>query len=178
MPSPCVDWLVVNEDRATVFIQLRWKPVQNKCDRMYFNTIMQYLKRHMIGVLAELAVWCGRDKDPRLCRRSRFSLFYKLPSLSRLLVHLPLSCAHTSPLAFLPLTSYLFFFLPPPPSPIGSEWTTRPAMSSFVFSRPLSLRPSFLLPAPGPVCSCLGAAVLKWVTNTDKETQAAIRFTK
>lgn len=123
---------------------------------------MRHLKRHMIGVLAELAAWCGRDKEPRLCRRSRFSLFYKLPSLSRLLVHLPLSCSHTSPLAFLPLTSYLFFL--PPPSPIGSEWTTRPAMSPFVFSRPLSLRPSLLLPA-------LSARVWEQLCLSESRTQ-------
>lgn len=67
------------------------------------------------------------------------------------------------------------------PSGRGSLWYLYSSFLALLFFLPILLVPLFLhlpslLPAPSPACSCLGAAVLKWVTNTAKEAQAASRF--
>lgn len=132
---------------------------------MHFNTITSHRKRLTIGPSV--------PRDTAVTKRfSRFSFRYKLPSPSRLWVHLPLSCTQH----FLPLAPYR---APPSsksaPSGRGSLWYLYPSFLALFFFLLLSLPPT-VLPAPSPACSRLRAAVLKWVTNAAIEAQAASRF--
>lgn len=75
--------------------------------------------------------------------RARFSLFFLFffykPFLSFLLVHLPLSCAHTS----LHISLCTVFF-----PHLSSEWTAQLVMSILVLSHPL-FRPLSAMSLPG-----------------------------
>lgn len=97
-----------------------------------------------------------RWQRPTSVLGARFSLFYKLPFLYFLLAHLLLH-------VLTPLNSSLivcFFHL-------SSEWTAQLVMSILVVSHTLSF--SFP-PSLSDVFSCSGAAVLKWVRYTDRDT--------
>lgn len=96
--------------------------------------------------------------------RTRFRVFYKLPISCFFYWSICLSHVLTLLNSSLTISLCIFFFH------FSSDWTAQLVMSILVHSHTNFLPFFFPLLFFNRVSSCLGAAVLKWVRDTDRDT--------